>query len=71
VVNKFKAVKIPPLGPSLYLPSARASGRTEVYSLLHDLLIVYRIPDVDISAIWHMSHCRVEVEDIGRLVLSM
>jgi hypothetical protein len=66
VVNKFKAVKIPPLGPSLYLGHQLHLSTGSVDILLHDLFVVDCVPDIDICAIWHVRNGRVEIKDIRR-----
>lgn len=77
VVNKFNAVRIPPLGPSLYLDLVSPDLLLlYVYGvkedkLLHDLFVIYRISNIDVGAIWHMCDCRVEIENIWRRILRM
>jgi len=54
---------------SLRMPSStigRAVDTPVSYSLLHHLLVVDCISDIDICGVWHMSDGRVEIEDIRR-----
>ncbi len=45
--------------------------RNGSYSLLHDFLVIYRISNIDVRRVWHMSDGRIEVEDVWRSVLGM
>ena len=71
VVNKFSAVRIPPLGPRLYLSSGLPLWKVSPHALLHDLLVVDCVPDVDVGSVWHMCDSWIEVEDVRRGILGV
>ena len=63
---------MPPFGPRLYLQQSISRWyKYGSYSLLHHLLIVYRVSDVYVGVKWCVGNGRVEVEDIWRSVLGM
>lgn len=64
---------MPPLGPRLYLggtssaESCMAGKRTEWNcdcALLHDLVVVYRVSDVNVGLVRKIRYGGVQVEDI-------
>jgi hypothetical protein len=74
VVKRLSAVRIPPFGPKLYLrtPSHQLPLLTHLdcmHSLLHDLVVVDRVANVDVGSEGKMSNGGVEIEDVGRLLL--
>ena len=69
VVNKLRAVSIPPFGPRLYLWIMICGwGRLpeDQDILLHDLLVIDCVSDVNVGFKGNMGHCGIEVQDIGR-----
>jgi hypothetical protein len=76
VAKRFKDVRIPPLGPRLYLVKTLVLLRIREYYidedvLLHDLLIVDRVADVNIAIKRHTAYCWIEVDDIWGLLFAM
>ena len=57
--------------PSSELPTSEfpLSSWTRMYLLLHDLLVIYCISDVDVCVEGHVGHCWVEVDNVGRRLL--
>jgi hypothetical protein len=45
--------------------------RAKRHTLSHDLLVVDRVPDVDVRVVRRAGHRRVEVEDVRRRALSV
>ena len=69
VVKRLSAVKMPPLGPRLYLGPVEHLFTYSIWTgctLFHDLLVVYRIADVDVGIVGDVSDGWVEVEDVWR-----
>ena len=60
---------MPPLGPRLYLGGTGSVGRAEWNcdcALAHDLVIVYRVSDVNVGFVRNVRYGGVQVEDIRR-----
>lgn len=74
-MNKLRAVNIPPFGPRLYLWAMICRrGRLPEEDrdiLLHDLLVINCISDVNVRLKGDMRNCRIEVQDVrwSRVVL--
>ena len=69
VVKRFSAVNMPPFGPRLYLSvsmSAPSVARHSMDILLHDLLVIYRVPNVDVGVERYVCNGRVKVECVRR-----
>ncbi len=58
---------MPPLGPRLYLGGTSSAEMAEWKcdcALLHDLVVVYRVSDVNVGLVRDVRYRGVEVEDI-------
>src|SRR5260370_40874754 len=67
VVKRLREVRIPPLGPRLYLGGTSSAKRAEGNcdcALLHDLMVVYSVSDVDVELGRNVIYCGEEVQDI-------
>ena len=66
VVNRLRAVRIPPFGPRLYLfrlcyETGEEEEKQRWSSLSHHFMVVYRIPYVDIRLERGCGHSGIEI----------
>jgi hypothetical protein len=62
---------MPPLGPKLYLGGTSSAEKAEWNcdcdcALPHDLMVVYRVSDVNVGFVRDVRYGRVQVDDIRR-----
>ena len=70
-MKRFKAVRMPPFGPRLYLTNndqrmsfLQSDETNNLYTLLHDLMIINRIAYVDVGFEGDVCNSRVKIEDV-------